>query len=124
MDMYNRTNKKSPFHHSSSMRTVSSEAYAVGLEAGYDIFSQIRDMRKQGERLFLFGRYEQYDPYAKQVGASSYDYSVVRRMAVGVNYYPMKQIAVKAEYSHRFLKGQYNNEPSLNIGVAYEGFFL
>ena len=124
MDMYNRTNKKSPFHHSSSMRTVSSEAYAVGLEAGYDIFSQIRDMKKQGERLFLFGRYEQYDPYAKQIGASSYDYSVVRRMAVGVNYYPIKQIAVKAEYSHRFLKGLYNNEPSLNIGIAYEGFFL
>jgi hypothetical protein len=45
-------------------------------------------------------------------------------MAVGVKYYPMKQIAVKAEYSHRFLKGQYNNEPSLNIGIAYEGFFL
>ena len=45
-------------------------------------------------------------------------------MAVGVNYYPLKQIAVKAEYSNRFLKSGYNNEPSINLSVAYEGFFL
>jgi hypothetical protein len=31
---------------------------------------------------------------------------------------------VKCEYGHRFFKKIYNNEPSLNIGVAYEGFFL
>ena len=45
-------------------------------------------------------------------------------MAFGVNYYPVPEIAIKAEYSHRFLKSQYNNEPSINIGIAYEGFFL
>ena len=45
-------------------------------------------------------------------------------MAAGVNYYPIPQIAIKAEYNHRFLKSQYNDEPALNIGVAYEGFFL
>ena len=45
-------------------------------------------------------------------------------MAVGVNYYPIPEIAIKAEYSHRFLKSQYNDEPSVSIGVAYEGFFL
>ena len=36
----------------------------------------------------------------------------------------LKEIVIKAEYSKRFLKSLYNNEPSLNIGVAYEGFFL
>jgi hypothetical protein len=45
-------------------------------------------------------------------------------MAVGLNYHPIKQIVVKAEYSKRFLKSKYNNEPSLNIGIAYECFFL
>ena len=123
-DIYNRTNKKSPFHHSSSMRTVSSRAYALGVEAGYDIFSQIRCTRRNKEHLYLFGRYEQYDPYAKQMGANSYDYTAVKRMAVGVNYYPLKQVAIKAEYSQRFLNSRYNNEPSVNIGIAYEGFFL
>ena len=29
----------------------------------------------------------------------------------------------KAEYSHRFLKSQFNNEPSVSIGIAYQGFF-
>ena len=45
-------------------------------------------------------------------------------MAAGLNYHPVPQVVIKAEYSHRFLKSIYNDEPSLNIGVAYEGFFL
>ena len=44
-------------------------------------------------------------------------------MAFGVNYHPIKQIAVKAEYSTRLLKTIYNDEPSVNVSVAYEGFF-
>jgi hypothetical protein len=31
---------------------------------------------------------------------------------------------VKAEYSYRKFKQQYNDEPALNIGVAYQGQFL
>jgi hypothetical protein len=47
----------------------------------------------------------------------------VKRIAAGVNYYPIPQIAVKAEYSQRILKKIYNNEPSVSLGIAYEGFF-
>ena len=119
--MYNRLNSKSPYKHSAF---VSGNAYAVGIEAGYDIFSQIQSMRQQGERLYLFGRYEAYNPYASDTKGVSYDYTAVKRMAVGLNYHPIRQIVVKAEYSKRFLKSKYNNEPSLNIGIAYEGFFL
>ena len=119
--MYNRLNSKSPFKHSAF---VSGNAYAMGIEAGYDIFSQIQSMRQQGERLYLFGRYEAYNPYASDTKGISYDYTAVKRMAVGLNYHPIKQIVIKAEYSKRFLKSKYNNEPSVNIGVAYEGFFL
>ena len=119
--MYNRLNSKSPYKHSAF---VSGNAYAVGIEAGYDIFSQIQCMRQQGERLYLFGRYEAYNPYASDTKGVSYDYTAVKRMAVGFNYHPIRQIVIKAEYSQRFLKSKYNNEPSVNIGVAYEGFFL
>ena len=119
--MYNRLNSKSPFKHSAF---VSGNAYAMGIEAGYDIFSQIQSMRQQGERLYVFGRYEAYNPYASDTKGISYDYTAVKRMAVGLNYHPIKQIVIKAEYSKRFLKSKYNNEPSVNIGVAYEGFFL
>ena len=119
--VYNRTNKKSPYHHSAF---VSKNAYAVGIEAGYDVFSQVNSLRNGHQKFYVFGRYEQYNPYASNTKGTAYDYTEVKRMAVGVNYYPVPEIAIKAEYSHRFLKSQYNNEPSISIGVTYEGFFL
>lgn len=117
----NRLNGLSPFHHSAF---VSKNAFAYGIEAGYNIFSQIEKLRQDNQKLYLFGRYEHYNPYASKTKNTSYDYTNVQHMAVGINYYPVKQIVVKAEYSHRFLKSQYNNEPAINIGVAYEGWFL
>ncbi|MBR4433683.1 MAG: hypothetical protein IKS80_04155, partial [Bacteroidaceae bacterium] len=118
---YNRINKQSPYHHGT--RIVSSAAYAAGIEAGYDVFSQIARTREDGKRFYLFGRYEQYNPYAKNTLGTAYDYTFVRRMAAGINYFPVPEICVKAEYSHRFLRSKYNDEPSVFIGVAYEGWF-
>ena len=119
--MYNRLSSKSPYKHSAF---VSSHAYAVGIEAGYDIFSQIHSLRQRSQRMFLFGRFETYNPYASNTNGVSYDYTAVKRMAVGFNYHPIRQIVIKGEYSKRFLKSIYNDEPSVNIGIAYEGFFL
>ncbi|MBQ8713225.1 MAG: hypothetical protein IJ551_10480 [Prevotella sp.] len=119
--VYNRVNKKSPFHHSAF---VSKNAYAVGIEAGYDLFSQIENMRRQDRKLYVFGRYEAYNPYASNTKGTAYDYTAVKRMAVGLNYFPVPEIAIKAEFTNRFLKDIYNNEPAVNIGVTYEGFFL
>ena len=118
--MYNRKNSKSPYKHSAF---VSSNAYAVGLEAGYDIFAWVPQMRDSKEHLYLFGRYEAYNAYASATKNTHYDYTDVKRMAVGVNYMPVKEIVIKAEYSKRFLKSAYNNEPSLSFSVAYAGFF-
>ena len=118
--LYNRLNSKSPYKHSAF---VSGNAYAVGIEAGYDIFSQIKCMRQQDRQLYVFGRYEQYDPYASATRNTPYEYTAIKRLAAGINYYPLPQIVIKAEYSQRLLKSIYNNEPSVNIGVAYEGFF-
>ena len=122
--LYNRMNKKSPFHHSAY---VSKNAYAVGLEAGYDILPLLTPstlhQSPSTKHFYLFGRYEQYDPYASATKGISYNYTAVRRMAAGVNYFPVPQVVVKAEFSKRFLKDVYNNEPAVNISVAYEGFF-
>ena len=117
--MYNRLNSKSPYKHSAF---VSGNAYAIGMEAGYDIMSLFAS--PSTKKLYLFGRYEQYNPYASDTKGTAYDYTEVKRMAFGMNYYPIPQIVIKAEYSQRFLKSPYNDEPSVNIGVAYEGFFL
>jgi hypothetical protein len=119
--IYNRLNSKSPFHHSAY---VSKNAYAVGIEAGYDIFSQIARLRADQQHLYIFGRYEAYNPYASATKGFSYDYTDVKRMAVGLNYRPVREVVIKAEYSRRFLKSIYNDEPAINIGVAYEGLFL
>ena len=119
--VYNRLNSKSPFKHSAF---VSKNAYAVGIEAGYDVFSQIEQLKANQQRCYIFGRYEAYNPYASQTKGTAYNYTAVKRMAVGLNYHPVPEVVLKAEYSHRLLKSPYNDEPSLNIGVAYEGFFL
>lgn len=103
---------------------VGKNAVAVGIEAGYDVFSQIGQLREDNQKLYLFGRYEYYNSYIPAKDQSKYEYTGKNRMAFGVNYYPIPQIAVKAEYSKRFFKSQYNNEPSVSLGVAYQGFFL
>ena len=125
--VYNRLNSKSPYKHSAF---VSKNAYAWGIEAGYDLFSvignwsKVKGLNAERPRLYVFGRYEQYNPYASQTKGTAYDYTEVKRFAVGLNYHPIKQIVVKAEYSKRLLRSLYNDEPSVNVGVAYEGFFL
>ncbi len=100
---------------------VGQNALAAGLEAGYDILPWF-NARCQ-DKLYLFGRYEYYDSYIPAADQQDYTYTDKHRFAVGVNWLPIPQIAVKAEYSHRFLKEQYNNEPSVSVGIAYMGFF-
>ncbi len=101
---------------------VGDEAYAVGIEAGYDLFSII-PVRDREQKCYLFARYERYDPYVANSGQGTYNFTRKDRIAAGVNWYPIPQIAVKAEYSYRFLRAGYNDEPSINIGIAYMGFF-
>ena len=103
---------------------VGKNAVSMGVEAGYDVFSQIERLRRDEQKLYLFGRYEYYDSYIPARNKSMFDYTNVNRLAFGVNYHPVPGVVVKADYSIRMLKNPYNNEPSLNIGVAYEGFFL
>lgn len=102
---------------------VGEEAVAAGAELAYDIF---HSMKRTGDRkLFVFGRYDYYDSYIPYEGALT-DYQWTERHVVtaGLNYYPIKQVVIKAEFAERFLKSQYNNEPMFSLGVAYSGFFV
>ena len=49
--------------------------------------------------------------------------AIFHRIAAGINWLPIPQITVKAEFSERFRSERYNNEPSVSIGIAYMGFF-
>lgn len=117
-------NKSLPNGSPSPRMAVASDAVATGMEVGYDIFAHVEKMRNDQQKLYIFGRYEYYDSMAKtESGIMDYEWCGKHRMAVGLNYYPMKEIVLKAEYSKRFYKSQYNNEPSISLGIAYAGFF-
>ncbi len=109
----------SPSKHS----PIAEAAYSIGIEAGYNIFSQIRSLRNE-QKLYVFGRYEDYDSYAKGSQTIGYAYTHVKRVACGVNYMPIKQIIIKGEWGKRILPSQYNSEPSLSLGITYVGWFL
>lgn len=106
---------------SGSNKYFGSHAVAIMLEAGYDIFSQIEKLRADKQKLYIFAHAEYYD---SSVHNETAQWTNRRILAGGVNYFPVPQICVKAEYHYRDFKSQYNNEPSINIGVAYQGFFL
>ena len=101
---------------------VGEAAIACGGEIAYDI---LRPMKRTGDqKLYLFGRYDYYDSYIPYEGAISlYEWTERHIMTLGVNYYPIRQVVIKAEYAKRFLKEQYNDEPMFSLGVAYSGFF-
>lgn len=108
----------SPSKHS----PIASNAYAVGAEAGYNIFSQIPSLKGKQD-MYIFGRYEDYNTYASGNKKVAYDYDQNKRFAFGLNYSPIKPVIIKAEYSQRVLDKTYNNEPSVSLGITFNGLF-
>ena len=106
----------------SPKQAVASDAIAAGIEAGYDLFSQFEKTRAKNQKFYIFGRYDYYDSMHKTSGLK-YEYCGRNRIAAGINYFPMKQIVIKGEYSIGLLKSMYNNEPAISLGIAYAGFF-
>jgi len=116
----NNSRKGSP----SPKTAIASDVIAAGVETGYDIFSIINRTSLGNKKLYVFGRYEYYDSMYRTSGSVIDNECWGRqRIAGGLNYKPLKDIVIKAEYSHRIFKSQYNNENTLSIGIAYAGFF-
>lgn len=108
----------------SPKQAVASDAIAMGIEAGYDVFAHFGKLHAGGHKLYVFGRYEYYDSMYKTEGSiQDYKWCGRQRIAAGLNYFPMDQIVIKGEYSIGLLDSQYNNEPSISLGIAYCGFF-
>ena len=108
----------------SKRQKIGSDAIATGIEAGYDLLSLSPRYHQEGKRLYLFGRYEYYDSMYKMEKDADEKWCGRQRVAVGLNYYPLKQIVVKGEYSIGLLDKRYNNEPSISLGIAYSGWFM
>lgn len=112
----NRSANNAPYKKSA----VGKGAFAAGCEAGYDILPWFN---RSNSQLFVFGRYEYYNSYIPDQGQEAAGWTPRHRIALGINWFPLPQIALKAEYSHRFLAQGYNPEPSLNLGICYMAFF-
>ena len=106
-------------------RPVATSAISTGVEVGYDLFGWLgKKQQEKGRKFYLFGRYEYYDSmYKTEDAVTDYEEYGRQRIAFGVNYYPMKDIVLKGEYSLGILKSKFNNDPAVSLGVAYSGFF-
>lgn len=119
----------------SSQQWVASDTYAAGIEFGYNFFGLSRKLTEKNQKFYVFARYDIYDSMYKYDGKRDYTYAWCgrQRASVGINYFPIKEIAIKAEYAYGILnKGitkdgsigkLYNDEPMIAIGITYAGFY-
>ena len=103
---------------------VGKNAYALGIEAGYDVLRPFAQSLPKAGQLFVFARYDNYDSYVPASDMAEAPYTHRQVLTAGVNYMPIKQVAIKAQYAHRFLRHTFNDEPSVSLGVVYQGFFI
>ncbi|MDE6422480.1 MAG: hypothetical protein K2K95_03560, partial [Muribaculaceae bacterium] len=64
-----------------------------------------------------------YDSMAKMESGTPLPWCKRQIVSAGVNWFPIPQIIVKADFTYRMLDKKYNNEPSINLGIAYVGWF-
>lgn len=108
----------------SPKQAVASDAIAAGVEAGYDMFALWHKLKNKKQKFYVFGRYEYYDSmFRTEKSIQDYKWCGRHRVVVGLNYFPIKQIVIKGEYSIGLLQSRYNDEPSVSLSVAYSGFF-
>jgi len=100
---------------------VGKGAYDASLEAGIDLLS-FAHYRIGGRRLYLFGRYDCYDSYIPASGFDNIGWTERQVLSAGINYYPLKHIAVKAEAGIRKFNGNYNDEPFVALGITWVNF--
>ena len=116
-------NRNYPKNSGCPQSNVASDVMAYSIEAGYDLFSQIRNMRGV-QNLYLFGHYGFYDTMWKtEQNIPDLHYYNRRILSCGINYRPIPQITIKAEYSNRLLHAPYNNEQTFSLGITYIGLF-
>jgi hypothetical protein len=117
-------NKRLPSGSPSSKTDVASDVLSYYAEAGYDVFSLFPKFKNKTEKLYVFGHYGFYDSMYKTDGRiTPKGWSSKTILSAGINYYPINEVVIKAEYSLRQLKSQYNNEPTVSLGIAYTGIF-
>ena len=117
----NRSSNNSGYSHT----TVAETALCYGGELGYNVGSLFGHREW---RVYPFLRYEYYNPMERVEAGSNLladKRMQVSACSVGVNYYALPNLVVKADYMHRTIgRGAYNSEILISLGIAYVGWFF
>ncbi len=117
-------NKHLPSASPSPRTDVASDVLSYYVEAGYNIFSFFDKFNNKKEKLYIYGHYGYYDSMYKTAdGITPKGWCEKRITSVGFNYFPMKELVIKGEYSMRKMNTPYNDEPTLSLGIGYAGLF-
>lgn len=101
---------------------VAKNALSWGIEAGYNVGHLIQEDLK----IYPFVRYDYYNSMHKTEGSRLADLRYkCEAWTGGLNYYPIPQLVVKADYKHRRIDhGNFNSENTFSIAVGYTGWFF
>lgn len=103
---------------------VAQNAMTYSLEAGYDLFNLFN--KQSTEKLFAFGRYEHYNSMQNANDGILADARHNRDVfTVGLNYYILPNMAIKADYASRQIDGgNFNTENTFGLSLVYAGWFV
>lgn len=96
---------------------VAESALTWYAELGYDFGNLISEKLS----IIPFIRYEYYNSMQSVEGAVAIDPRYKKDIfTAGINYFPLKNLVIKADYSHRWVdRGNYHSENTFSLGVAY-----
>jgi hypothetical protein len=115
-------NKRLPSASPSPRTDVAKDAMSGYVEAGYNVLRFF--CHRRDTKLYVYAHYGFYDSmYRTAEGIADKTWCEKTIIRAGVNYFPMKELVIKAEYMMRQFRTPYNNEPAISIGVGYSGFF-
>ena len=101
---------------------VASEVLSWGAEAGYNV----GNLFSENLNLFPFVRYEYYDPMhdTEKTIVAEPRYQC-EAWTVGVNYYPLPNLVLKADYKRRRIDhGNFNDENTVSLALGYTLWFF
>ncbi|MDR1021892.1 MAG: hypothetical protein LBL94_01230 [Prevotellaceae bacterium] len=118
-------NKRLPSASPSPRTDVASDALSWYVEAGYNVLSLFSHRRSSSEaKLYAYAHYGFYDSmYRTAEGIPDKAWCARTILSGGLNYFPLKEVVIKAEYSFGKLAAPYNNEPAISLGIGYAGMF-
>lgn len=123
------SNTSSYYH--GAMKNVAKEALCYGVEAGVNMSAFFPE--KKCPVIYPYGRYEYFNPQQKgENGTAVIDKRCqVSKWSVGLNWFALPNLVVKADYVTRqigsnkvFGTSKYTSENEFSIGIAYVGWFI